>query len=373
MKIKTTGLLTGGLLAALTLPLQQAQAHPGYIDGGSARLGAYNVTPTGETITFATAGRGYAVDAIRISHGCTDDTGVLNQPVTATSWYWPMGLGERKSGRRVVDDGMAPMTTCDVKNDLGECIGAGKQPSVARIPNSGKNAFDPLGQGKATSLSSELVEPLIDFNNCTTIGHRTTCPWGPGTTPITNLSGRMTYLGNIPYFAVNQPKTKGGGGFYARGGKWTFDEIVEAGVTSAGAPTHNGVQIRNSYKPGFSTQRGDYIPIAFNANSCARKLVVRTAGADICHLSSSLAASNEEHAVNYWMGGPSKKYGNNPHAHGSHENFWLSYTLVLRDKDNNPYPESCVDKVNGDYDLVVMPTIKEIDDNLSFPGFATQP
>ena len=371
MKIKTPGLLTGGLLAALALPLQQAQAHPGYIDGGSARLGAYNVTPTGETITFATAGRGYAVDAIRISHGCTDEAGAYTQPVTANSWVWPMGLGERRSGRRVIDDGMAPMTTCDVKNDKNECIGAGKQPSVARIPNSGKNASDPLGQGTATTLVNELVEPQII--ECKTVGHSTTCTWAPSTTPVTNLSGRMTYLGNIPYFAVNQPKTKGGGGFWSRGGKWTYDEIVAAGVTSAGAPTGNAVQIRNSYKPGFSTGPGDYIPIAFGANSCARKLVVRAAGADICHLSPSLAASNGEHAANYWFGGPTKKFGTNPHAHGSHENFWMGYTLVIRDTVNNPYPESCVDKVNGDYDLVVMPTIKEIDDYLAFPGFATQP
>lgn len=76
------------------------------------------------------------------------------------------------------------------------------------------------------------------------------------------------------------------------------------------------------------------------------------------------------------MGGPTPKVNNDLFyvdkvGHGIHENFWINYTLLVRDTAKNPYPTSCRDKDKGDYDLVVMPTMEEIDSGLPFPGFAT--
>jgi hypothetical protein len=138
------------------------------------------------------------------------------------------------------------------------------------------------------------------------------------------------------------------------------------GIGSVGAPYHNAIQVQWAETQDTSK----VAPLWFSENSCARKLVVRLAGADICELGASRKQLNDGHHANFWMGGPTKKFTN---GHGIHENFWLGYTLMVRDTTRNPYPASCKDAANGDYDLVVMPTKAEIDAGLPFPGFATKP
>jgi len=363
MHFKIHALASSSILGLLALYSSQGLAHPDWYIGNSS-VSMTNALPTGE-VTRAPRDNGSRADSIRINHGCDGEA------IEGVSWVWPAGLGKRMFGKRVLDDGMAPMSTGCLPTG-GGCTGADKQPSVALIPDSSKKAHVPEGQGAATTLAEHLVEPTNI--SCSAVMHSYSCTWSPGETPITTLAGRLNYQGNLGYFKINKNRTDGSG-FWARGNNYTAEELIEMGVTSAAAPYHNNVQIRTSYKPGSSTNfaAGDNIGIAFNANSCARKLVVRMAGADICHVSPSRAAVNDVHATNWWFGGPTKKFGATPGAHGSHENFWLSYVLSVRDKTKNPFPATCKDPVNGDYDLVVMPTVKEIDDKLPFSGFATQP
>ncbi len=342
-------LVSSAALTALALACSNAMAHPGWVDGGGVGYTWKNNTATEAGATATPSARGFNVDAIRIGHGCANpDTGVNEVPVAAASWVWPKGLGQQVNANgAIIDGGLAPMSTsCDASG--ANCTGGGSQPSVARIPDSSKKAHLPEGQGAATTLAAELVD-----------GTST----GPGTNPIGTLSGRMQFQGNLGYFEMNRPKLNG---FYAKGNKFNAAEIAAMGVASAGAPYHNAVQVRWAQTQSTSS----VVPMYFSATSCARKLVVRVAGADICHLSPSRAAVNDGHSANFWMGGPTRKFTN---GHGVHENFWLGYTLLVRDTTKNPYPASCANPTLGDYDLVVMPTYTEIDQGLPFPGFANAP
>ncbi|MGI9213348.1 MAG: hypothetical protein ACR2HF_12830, partial [Methylococcaceae bacterium] len=313
------------------------------------------------------------IEGIRIGHGCetdqkTEDGAVLRDPVVAATWIWPQGKGTQvNDSGKVTDDGMAPLSTgCDATN--ANCSGAGSQPSVARIADSSKKPSDAsgLGVGVATTLASELVHPLV---SCTTdpTTHAQTCVQSIGTEPVTTIGGRMQFLGNIGYFKNNRDTKIGGGGLWASGNKFTADQIAAMGVGSVGAPYHNAIQVLWSDTADTSKVG----PMFFSPTSCARKLVVRLAGADVCHMDVSRAKINDGHSGNFWMGGPTAKFTN---GHGVHENFWLGYTLLVRDVTKNPYPTTgCTDAVNGDYDLVVMPTKTEIDAGLPFPGFARLP
>lgn len=339
-------------LTVATLMGSNVSAHPSFLNGGQWNGSSFkNNTPTAYQTTQNASVRGVIEDAIRIGHGCDlDGVGGNTDPVVAVSWVWPEGKGAYGW-----DDGMAPMSTgCDAAG--ANCTGGGSQPSVARIPDSTKKAHLPAGQGVATTLGSELVEG-------TTSG-------APTGVPITSIGGRMNFSGNLGYFVTNQLKANGSG-FYARGNKYNAAQIAAMGVSSAGAPFHNGIQVLYAVDRSTTAIR----KLAFSSTSCARKLVVRPAGADICELSSSHTIENSGHTVNYWFGGPT---GSDPkttftNGHGIHENFWLNYVLAVRDTSVNPYPASCVDQVNGDYDLVVMTTKHEINRNLPFPGFATRP
>lgn len=357
IKPSLTAAVTTALLASVST---SSLAHPGWVDGGTAINKTITNTPTGYQLTNTSTARGYTIDAIRIGHGCNLDgssDGVNDDPVIANSWTWPDGKG-----------GLAPMSTqCDSAG--ANCTGAGTQPSVARIPDSSKKAHLPAGQGTATTLLSELVG---GNTSCKTdsVTHVQTCTSGPGTTPFDKIGNRMQFLGNLGYFKQNNVKQDKNGnvwGFWAKGNKFNADQIKAMGITSAGAPYHNAVQILWS-----ETQDTTKIaPFYFSESSCARKLVVRPAGADLCKLNSSVSKYNDDmHQGNFWFGGPTGFFTN---GHGIHENFWLGYTLMTRDTTKNPYGASCKDKVNGDYDLVVMPTIDEINSRLPFPNFATKP
>jgi hypothetical protein len=363
-------------ITALILSCGNAMAHPSFMNGGiGGKALAFGYNPaTGQATTLMTApSRPTNDDAIQINHGCVGaDRTTITESVVANSWIWPKGLG----------DGMAPMSTgCDSTGAV--CTGASEQPSVARIPDSSKKpnlngADNPAGMGTATYLKDELVHAYVP--SCTTVGHSTTCNSMPGSSPVTSLDGLAQFQGNLGYFKNNVSRPNG---FYATGAKYDAAQIAALGYSSVAAPYHNSVQITwadpdpelaqgvtKSYQSGV-------VPYYFSGNSCARRLVVRLAGVDICKASmknsvSQIAAGD---SVNFWMGGPTRKFNNHLFyvdkvGHGMHENFWINYTLMVRDTTKNPYPAFCADKVKGDYDLVVMPTIEEIDSGLPFPGFA---
>lgn len=346
-----TAILIGGTSSVL--------AHPGFVNGGLANISTKRNTPTAYQQLATSSLRGYWEDAIRIGHGCNLDgsaDGVNDSPVVANSWIWPQG----NSG------GSAPMSTdCDATG--ANCTGAATQPAVARIPDSSTKAHLTSGRGTATTLANELVG---GNTSCTTdpATHVQTCVSTPSTTPFTNVGYRMQFAGNLGYFKTNTVKYDKQGrtyGFWAKGNKFNAEQLTAMGIGSAGAPYHNAIQVLWA-----ETQETTKVaPFYFSSTSCARKLVIRPAGADLCKLSASAGKyAADAHMGNFWFGGPTDKFTD---GHGIHENFWMNYTLLARDTTKNPYGNNCTDKVNGDYDLVVMPTREEIDAGLPFPGFAT--
>ena len=377
MTIKLKILTGSALLSALALNGPGVQAHPSFVNGGNPNgVNWRNNTPTfssscaQDPITLRWncqdmvmgTRRGLMEDAIRIAHGCVKEPPLTGRNiVAAVSWLWPTGKGG--SG----DWGRAPMSTgCSATGN--NCTGTATQPSVARIPDSSQkpnlnNAPNPAGMGTATTLASELVE-----------GTTTGAPAAPEV-PVATLnlaSGqpRFQYAGNVGYFSTNvakKPNTNFGGGWYARGPKFTAEQIAALGITSEGAPYHNAFQALWAVDQSTSNIRS----FAFSSTSCARKLVVRPAGADICELNPSRAEYQKDpYMANFWFGGPTPRFTG---SHGIRENFWMQYTLLVRNTAVNPYPATCNDQVRGDYDLVVMPSIREIDTYLPFPGFANKP
>ncbi|MCX7068558.1 MAG: hypothetical protein NTW85_12835 [Methylococcales bacterium] len=360
-------------MTALALACGNAMAHPSFMNGGIGGK-ALAFAPATATTVMTAPSRPTNDDAIQINHGCVGaDRVTISEAVVANSWIWPKGLG----------DGMAPMSTgCDSSG--ASCLGVSEQPSVARIPDSSKKpnlngADNPIGMGSTTRLENELVHASV--SSCTTVGHSTTCNSVPGSSPVTSLGGLAQFQGNLGYFNSNVSRPNG---FYAKNAKYDANQIAAMGYSSVAAPYHNTVQItwadpKPDLASGVTKSVQTPVPYYFSGDSCARRVVVRLAGVDICKASlkdspKQIAAGD---SVNFWMGGPTHKFNNqlfsvDKVAHGMHENFWINYTLMVRDTVNNPYPASCTNKVKGDYDLVVMPTIKEIDSGLPFPGFANE-
>lgn len=379
MTFKLKTLTNSALLSALALTGQTASAHPSFVNGGNPNgVNWKNNTPlfssscTQDPITQRWncqdmdmgRRRGLMEDAIRIAHGCNKappETG--RNIVQAVTWLFPTGKGG--SG----DWSKAPMSTgCGATGR--DCTGVSTQPTVARIPDSSQkpninNAPNPAGMGIATTLAAELTE-----------GTATGAPASPEV-PVTTLnppSGqpRFQYAGNLGYFTTNvarKPNASYGGGWYAKGPKFDAAQIAALGITSEGAPYHNAIQAL--WAVDQNTGTGLIRSFAFSSASCARKLVVRPAGIDICRLEPSAEANRADpYTANYWFGGPTPKFTG---AHGIRENFWMQYTLLVRDPAVNPYPATCANQTLGDYDLVVMPSINEIDKYLPFKGFANLP
>lgn len=348
MKLKKIAAASALSLAALSG--QPVQAHPGWVLGTSNlsmtnRVPAETTSPATGVSTPATnatssaaPARGFLEDGIRVSHGCSNEAGQYGKgsAVDAVSWIWPTGEDPAAS---------APMSTgCDVGG--ANCTGAGTQPSVATIPNSSqKPNYNNAPWAPGTASAATLADHLCTDASCNQ--------------RVTSLRGNFTALGNAGYFKVFDAKKKTPG-FWARGRKLR-DAQIRAYSANFGVPYASAVQIAYVNNPATPA-----IPYAFSPSSCARKLVVRPAGADICKIDNQKVIKDAHHQ-NLWFGGPTGKFVD---GHGVHENFWMGYTLLARDTKTNPYPASCKDTTYGDYDLVVMPSIKEIDDYLGFPGWA---
>ena len=347
--------LTRTASASLALGLAQtAHAHPGWVMGTS-NLTQTNrgpaavtdpatgvVTPAKSATSATSPTRGYLVDGIRIAHGCSNHDGAYDaksSPVNAVSWIWP--TGENASDP-------APMSTgCDATGK--NCTGTATQPSVATVPNASQKPDygKPWPAGMATAAN--LADHVCTTKDCTA--------------RVTSLANQFTAQGNQGYFKQFQAK-RGTPGFWARGKKMTPEQIA-AFSANYGAPFASAVQI------SYVADRTKPLELmAFSPQSCARKLVVRPAGADICKISNAKIIQGHDHAhdQNFWFGGPTPKF---VEGHGVNENFWMGYNLLVRNTTTNPYPDSCQDKVYGDYDLVVMTPISQIDNFLGFPGFAS--
>jgi hypothetical protein len=340
--------------AIITLFSLEASAHPGWVVGNSNQAftnrnpatstsPATGVVTTNTATTTSTPSRGYLTDGIRISHGCSDANGtytdVKSAQVKAVSWVWPTGANGADP---------APMSTgCDITG--ANCTSSSTQPSVATIPNSGQkpNYNGPWAAGMGTQAS--LADHLCTDSTCAA--------------KISNIGNWFTPQGNFTYFKLFDTHRNGSPGFWAKNPKFTAYQTAALSATAnLGIPFASEVQVNyvNDVIKAPTT-----LPV-FSPASCARKLVVRPAGADICKIENK-AVLNDAHAQNFWFGGPTEKFAD---GHGVHENFWMGYTLLVRDIIKNPYPSSCKDKVYGDYDLVVMPSVNEINEGLPFPGWA---
>ncbi len=330
---------------------QTATAHPGWVIGTSnltlTNRGPAAVTdpvtgvttPAKSPTTPTSASRGYLTDGIRISHGCSNEAGKYDpktSPVNAVSWLWP--TGENASDP-------APMSTgCDTAGK--KCTGVATQPSVATIPNASQKPDygKPWPAGMATAAN--LSEHLCVTTDCIA--------------RVTSLGSHFTAQGNQAYFKQFEAK-KGTPGFWAKGRKMTPEQIV-AFSANYGVPYASEVQIQY-----VADRTKPLEKMVFSPQSCARKLVIRPAGADICKIHNDKVIQGHAHDQNFWFGGPTPKFHE---GHGGNENFWMGYNLLVRDTTANPYPNNCQDKVYGDYDLVVMTPISQIDAHLGFPGFA---
>ncbi|MGZ8216874.1 hypothetical protein [Methylomagnum sp.] len=344
-------------LTVICLSGPNAHAHPGWVSGTS-NLTLTNAVPASVTdpadpnkvtnntspTTSSAPSRGYLEDGVRIGHGCSNEAGQYepgSAAVNAVSWIWPTGENANDP---------APMSTgCDVGG--ANCTGSSTQPSVATIPNSSqKPNYNNADWAPGTATAANLADHLCVATSATDA----TCA-----SKVASLAKNFTAQGNPAYFKTFQPH-KRAPGFYAKGRKMKDAEIA-AFSANYGVPYASAAQI--SYVNNTATPT---IPYVFSSTSCARKLVVRPAGADICKIRNTKVIDHA-HDQNLWFGGPTSKFAD---GHGVHENFWMGYNLLVRNTKVNPYPATCKDQVYGDYDLVVMPSAKEIDDNLGFPGWA---
>jgi hypothetical protein len=348
--MKSRIITAASALTVIALCGSQVQAHPSWVTG-TANLSLINRGPASTTdpatgkvtantsaTTSSSASRGFLEDGVRIGHGCSNEAGQYapGSAVNAVSWIWPRGE---------TPNDPAPMSTeCDAGGT--KCTGAGTQPSVAMIPNSSQKP----NYNKAPWVPGSATATTLADHLCTDA----TCG-----TRVTSLADRFTAQGNPAYFKTFTPNKKTPG-FWAKGRKLK-DAQLTAFSANYGVPYASAVQIAyvsNTAVPATAN--------VFSPTSCARKLVVRPAGADICKIENKAIIKNAHHQ-NLWFGGPTEKFVD---GHGVHENFWMGYNLLVRNTTTNPYPASCNDRVNGDYDLVVMPTINEINAHLPFPGWA---
>jgi len=213
-------------------------------------------------------------------------------------------------------------------------------------------------QGLATTLADELMRcsnrlPADASGNC--VSGLSTGTWEPATT----LRGMIKPLGADGYF-TRFVSFSGIDGFSAINPRKSSDPLkpfadVDYSQTSLPGKTGIGIHI---------AQTGQ---LKFSDTSCARRLVIRPAGIDASYSADGkLAKTIDGEHMNNWMGGRTARY--QAGADGQQNNWSASITLLNRDTTKQPYPGTCTDKTNGDYDLVVMTTKYEIDTYLSIPG-----
>ncbi len=295
MTLNARTLLLSASVAALCGLSHNASAHPGF--QVSPAIGAGGASKY--TSQF---------NAITVGHGCSDGKGGY-LGVKAVSWLMPTGTTAGKT---------APYSTgCDAAGS--KCTGVEGQAAVATFLNS---------QGTYSATTGITTFPK-------TLKATTATSLAAEFTDLPTLAGRFKLNQNKGVFGTQKLKLDANGnpiGFYERSG---YVDPKALAVTDMRMTTGGIV-----FKPG----------------SCATQLIVRLAGADICHIEPQLT---NEHYQNLWFGGPTAKLNK---GHGVHENFWLAYTIT------RPAAETAACAEAAKYSIVVMPTDEEIN-NLSFPGW----
>lgn len=346
-------------LTALALACGTVSAHPSFFLG-SNKISTTIRNATGATVSDKTANNGTRgwVDGVRIGHGCAltnNETGAFDKgkdasgnhlgwekPVAYSAYIFPTGEG---TGTQ------APWS----QNSVGTDPSIGNRPAVARITNyanDGKDAYRTSGTqayiGTATTLASEL-----EFKNASGT-------WGN----LNSLRGFITPLGNNGYYNTSDTNLRIDG-FVNSGPIIRKGSYVGVDYASTSLPGKFGTAVQIG--GGGSGAAGSLAlgNVRFKAGSCARKLVVRPAGIDVCSYDEKgynfkKGLPGEEH-INTWMGGRTTKF---KVGDAGQQNNWSASLVLL---NNDAGFTGCTDAVNGDYDLVVMPTHDEINNLLPTP------
>jgi hypothetical protein len=127
----------------------------------------------------------------------------------------------------------------------------------------------------------------------------------------------------------------------------------------------SGSQASTTFHAFQVVKTGKY---AFAPTSCARNIVVRPAVVDRAHSENSpdkLDLMPTEEAINTFFGGRTQKY---QVGDAGKQNWWMNYVLLHRD-DNDPSWNTSLCPIAARYDVVVMPSVNEIDTYLPGANF----
>ncbi|WP_221064382.1 hypothetical protein [Methylomagnum ishizawai] len=110
-----------------------------------------------------------------------------------------------------------------------------------------------------------------------------------------------------------------------------------------------------------------FTPISFKSTSCAKRMLVKVAVADICKKTFPPKAGT----ANLWIPATTAKF-----TDANIDGIGSPATLTInRDLTKNPLPEGCPVNANADgtttpgYDVVVTPSAQDVDDHLPFKGW----
>jgi hypothetical protein len=228
--------------------------------------------------------------------------------------------------------------------------------------------------GRPTTLAGEVVYASTGQYSGSLPGSGA----GPFTVnaPVTTLKGTFVFSGN-PYYTQNQNDSNVDG--------WHGRKPVMSKSGIPVDPVASNGMLGSNNEPGYQIyQYTDYsgnsaggLPgtafsfmktgiLKFAPSSCARNIVVRPAYVDRAadfNSTTVLPVHPNEQLINTFFGGRTKKF---QVGDAGQQNFWLQYVVLHRDDNDSSWPASCTESQR--YDVVVMPTMDQID-NYLIPGF----
>ena len=248
----------------------------------------------------------------------------------------------------------------------------------------GKFKFTRGNFGRPTSLSKEMVYSTTGtVNGKGSYNIAMEAAEGGSYTagaPVKTLLGTFRWIGN-PAFSQNIFETQRDGwhGRKAIVNKnpklYPIDPYLSAGLAeSPGVPAYeispfvdysSASQAYLTYNTFEVVKPGRF---TFAPTSCARNIVVRPAVADRSAKKDTLDKLDlypTEERINTFFGGRTNKY----HVgDAGHQNWWMHFVLLHRD-DNDPSWDKTLCPIAKRYDVVVLPSIADIDQYLPGPNF----
>lgn len=168
-----------------------------------------------------------------------------------------------------------------------------------------------------------------------------------GSKPITNKNPRKFPID--PFLATGLAQSPGVPAY-------ELGSFVDYSSASHAGTTYSMFEV---VKPGRFT---------FAPTSCARNVVIRPGYADQSakkNTPDTLEPIPGEGRINTFFGGLTNKY---QMGDALHQNYWIQYVLLHRD-DNDASWNTTQCPISARYDVVVMPSVDEIDTYLPHAGF----